>query len=65
LVGMRNGVLTMITSVGWAIRVSQQDVRQLYENAAVQDMSDESGAVSYDQLGGLFENILKERAVTV
>jgi hypothetical protein len=65
LVGMRNGVLTMITSVGWAIRVSQQDVRQLYENAAVQDMSDESGAISYDQLGSLFENILKERAVTV
>jgi hypothetical protein len=65
LVGMRNGVLTMITSVGWAIRVSQQDVRQLYENAAVQDMSDESGAVSYDQLGSLFENILKERTVTV
>ena len=65
LVGMRNGVLTMITSVGWAIRVSQQDVRQLYENAAVQDMSDESGAVGYDQLGSLFENILKEHAVTV
>lgn len=65
LVGMRNGVLTMITSVGWAIRVSQQDVRQLYENAAVQDMSDESGAVTYEQLGGLFENILKERAVAV
>ncbi|KAM0711194.1 hypothetical protein Q7P35_001933 [Cladosporium inversicolor] len=65
LVGMRDGVLTMITSVGWAVRVSQQDVRQLYENAAVQDMSDESGAVTYDQLGGLFENILMERAVTV
>lgn len=65
LVGIRNGVLTMITSVGWAIRVSQQDVRQLYENAAVQDMSDESGAVGYDQLGSLFEGILKERAVAV
>jgi hypothetical protein len=65
LVGMRNGVLTMITSVGWAVRISQQDVRQLYENAAVQDISDESGAVSYDQLGSMFEIILKERAVTV
>lgn len=65
LVGMRNGILTMITSVGWAVRVSQRDVRQLYENAAVQDMSDESGAVTYEQLGGLFENILKERDVTV
>lgn len=65
LVGMRNGVLTMITSVGWAVRVSQQDVRQLYENAAVQDMSDESGAVTYEQLGGMFENILKGHPVTV
>jgi hypothetical protein len=65
LVGMRNGVLTMITSVGWAVRICQQDVRQLYENAAVQDISDESGAIGYDQLGSLFENILKERAVTV
>jgi hypothetical protein len=65
LVGMRNGVLTMITSVGWAIRVSQQDVRQLYENAAVPDMSDETGAVSYDQLGSLFENILKKHDVMV
>lgn len=65
LIGMRNGVLTMITSVGWAVRVSQQDVRQLYENAAVQDISDESGAVTYDQLGSLFETILKERPVMV
>lgn len=64
LVGMKNGVLTMITSVGWAIRVDQQDVRQLYENAAVQDISDESGAIGYDQLGSMFENIIKERAVT-
>ena len=55
----------MITSVGWAVRVSQQDVRQLYENAAVQDISDESGAVTYDQLGSLFETILKERPVMV
>jgi hypothetical protein len=65
LVGMRNGVLTMITSVGWAVRVDQQDVRQLYENAAVQDISDESGAIGYDQLGNMFENILKECPVTV
>lgn len=63
VVGMKDGVLTMITSVGWAVRVSQQDVRQLYENAAVQDVSDESGAISYDQLGGMFETILRERAV--
>lgn len=65
LVGTREGVLTMITSVGWAVRVTQQDVRQLYENAAVQDVSDESGAISYEQLGGMFENVLKERTVTV
>jgi hypothetical protein len=64
LVGMRDGVLTMITSVGWAARVSQQDVRQLYENAATQDVSDESGAIGYDQLGSMFETILRERAVT-
>lgn len=63
VVGMKDGVLTMITSVGWAVRVSQQDVRQLYENAAVQDVSDESGAITYDQLGGMFETILRERAV--
>lgn len=63
VVGMKDGVLTMITSVGWAVRVNQQDVRQLYENAAVQDVSDESGAISYDQLGGMFETILKERTV--
>ena len=64
LVGMKDGVLTMITSVGWAARVTQQDVRQLYENAATQDVSDESGAIGYDRLGSMFETILKERAVT-
>ena len=64
LVGMKDGVLTMITSVGWAARVSQQDVRQLYENAATQDVSDESGAIGYDRLGSMFETILRERAVT-
>ncbi|KAM0713515.1 hypothetical protein Q7P37_010477 [Cladosporium fusiforme] len=63
VVGTKDGVLTMITSVGWAVRVSQQDVRQLYENAAMQDVSDESGAFSYDQLGSMFETILRERAV--
>lgn len=64
LVGMKDGVLTMITSVGWAVRISQQDVRQLYENAATQDVSDESGAIGYDRLGSMFETILRERAVT-
>jgi hypothetical protein len=64
LVGLKDGVLTMITSVGWAARVSQQDVRQLYENAATQDVSDESGAIGYDRLGSMFETILRERAVT-
>ena len=63
LVGMRDGILTMITSVGWAVRVSQNDVRQLYENAAVQDVSDENGAVGYEQLGDMFEKIVRERAV--
>jgi hypothetical protein len=64
LVGMKDGVLTMITSVGWAARVTQQDVRQLYENAATQDVSDESGVIGYDRLGSMFETILRERAVT-
>jgi len=64
LVGMKDGVLTMITSVGWAARISQQDVRKLYENAATQDVSDESGAIGYDRLGSMFETILRERAVT-
>lgn len=64
LVGMKDGILTMITSVGWAVRVSQQDVRQLYENAAVLDVSDESGAIGHDQLGGMFEKLLKDRSIT-
>ena len=62
MVGKREGVMTMITGTGRAVRVHEEDMAELYR-MAVQRGGDEEGRVSYDELGGMLETVLKSRAV--
>lgn len=60
LLGMKDGTQTMVTSVGWAVRVSQEDVQRAYEEALEASASENEGAISYEQFAGLLEGALKE-----
>ncbi|OQN97670.1 hypothetical protein B0A48_16534 [Cryoendolithus antarcticus] len=65
VLGMRDGVLTMVTSVGWAVRVREQDVAKMYQEAIQSDLTDEEGAVSFEQLGGVLDRSLQRPAALV
>ncbi|KAK6433930.1 hypothetical protein LTR95_009891 [Oleoguttula sp. CCFEE 5521] len=62
LLGLKNGVVTMVTSVGWAVRVSEEDVARMYHQAIQSDLTDEQGAVSFEQLGGVLDGVLQRPA---
>jgi hypothetical protein len=58
ILGTRDGVLTMVTSTGWAVRVSAEDMAAIYEGAMGQ--VDKDGRVGYEALGVELEKMLKE-----
>lgn len=57
MIGMRNGVMTMITEMGWAVRVTGADMAKLYETAVAGSKQD--GVVEYEELGPLLESIIR------
>ncbi|TKA26691.1 hypothetical protein B0A50_04799 [Salinomyces thailandicus] len=61
LVGRKGDVVTMVTGMGWAVRVARADVERLYRVAVEREECEEDGRVGYDALGGLLEGILKEQ----
>lgn len=63
LLGMKDGVLTMVTSVGWAARISREDMDQAYRQALEEGTRDD-GSISYERLGGILETTLRTRAAT-
>jgi len=58
----RDGVLTMVTGMGWVVRVSDEDMAEAYR-VAVEQGGDEQGHVSYDELGGTLETVLRTQVV--
>lgn len=61
LLGKRDdGSFTMITGTGWIVKVTSDDMRTTYQNAAEQEIGDENGRISYEELGGLLEQVLKK-----
>nr|OQO18131.1 hypothetical protein B0A51_16781 [Rachicladosporium sp. CCFEE 5018] len=65
VLGLKDAVLTMVTSVGWAVRVREQDVAKMYQEAIQSDLADEEGAVSFEQLGGVLDRSLQRPAALV
>jgi len=59
------GEVTMLTERGWVVRVGRSDMEEMQRVALGPLMVlDEAGRVSYDQLGGVLENVLKSRMAT-
>ena len=61
LIGKKGDAMTFITSTGWAVRVSAQDMATLYQTAIKNDEGDGNGRVSYEGLGGILEGVLRTR----
>ena len=64
VIGRKGDVITMVTSMGWAVRVSASDMAALYRKVLEEDKSSEDGTVSYDALGGALQSILQQASVT-
>jgi hypothetical protein len=62
LLGTRDGVMTMVTSMGWAVKLRGGDVQKMYQNAMDGDAESADGSVSYESLGGMLEAVLNEKS---
>ncbi|KAK4630960.1 hypothetical protein CLAFUW4_03085 [Fulvia fulva] len=54
------GALTMVTSTGWVVKVSKEDMASVYKRAVNEGLGGRDGKISYDEFGGLLETVLKE-----
>lgn len=61
LLGTKGNVLTMITSTGWAIRVSGTDVNRLYGQAVHSELGDSDGFVSFEKLAEALQSQLEQQ----
>lgn len=53
--------LTLILSTGWVARISRHDMQRVYERAASSGLADPKGRISFEDIGGLLEAVLRER----
>lgn len=60
ILGSSDGAVTMITTRGWVVRVTSEDMAALYKAAIVSNMGDEHGQISNEELGALLEMKLRE-----
>ncbi|KAK4902322.1 hypothetical protein LTR27_001226 [Elasticomyces elasticus] len=58
IVGRKGDVVTMITGMGWVVRVSEEDMAAVYCNAIEEDAADSDGRVSFETLGLMVEERL-------
>ncbi len=59
LLGTSHDVATMITSTGWVVRVTAQDMMRLYQAAIDSDLGDADGMISNDDLAVLLQSQLE------
>jgi len=53
--------VTMITGMGWCVRVSREDMGRVYEVALERRVGDEDGRIGNEILGGLLEEVLRAK----
>ncbi|KAF2480853.1 hypothetical protein BDY17DRAFT_326727 [Neohortaea acidophila] len=58
MIGRKGDTMTMITEMGWAVRVTAADMAELYHAALSQDLGNESGQIENEQLGKLLEELM-------
>ena len=51
--------VTMITGMGWCVRISREDMGRVYEVALERGVGDEDGRIGNEALGGLLEEVLR------
>jgi len=61
MIGMKDGVMTMITSMGWAVCVHSKDMTAVYM-AALQDQDGGDGCIDFEALGSKLETYLGQQA---
>ncbi|KAK4961770.1 hypothetical protein LTR10_002261 [Elasticomyces elasticus] len=58
IVGRKNDVVTVITGMGWVVKVSEEDMTAVYRKAIEEDAADSDGRVSFETLGRMVEERL-------
>ena len=59
VIGRKGNTMTMVTSMGWVVRVTEEQMASLYIAAAENGMGDEHGKVEMDDLGAVLETLLR------
>ncbi|EME47578.1 hypothetical protein DOTSEDRAFT_69502 [Dothistroma septosporum NZE10] len=54
------GVLTVVTSSGWVVTVSKEDMAMVYKRAGEEGLGGRNGKIGFDELGELLETVLRE-----
>ena len=59
MLGKQADYLTMITTTGWVVSVTREDMASLYQEAIQADLGDKAGRIGYDELGNALERIIQ------
>jgi hypothetical protein len=59
VIGRKGGTMTMVTSMGWVVEVTEEQMANLYIAAAEHRMGGEDGKVELNELGTVLETILR------
>ncbi|KAI7184398.1 hypothetical protein KC324_g7712, partial [Hortaea werneckii] len=65
MLGRKDDAVTMITGMGWAVRVTREDMDRTYHAAIEQEARDSEGRISYEALGSMLESVLKQHTTSV
>ncbi|KAK1055963.1 hypothetical protein LTR74_015273 [Friedmanniomyces endolithicus] len=58
IVGRKGGVVTMVTGMGWVVRITEEDMEAVYRRAVEEEVADSEGLVGFDVLGRLLQDVL-------
>ncbi|KAK3670966.1 hypothetical protein LTR78_009082 [Recurvomyces mirabilis] len=64
LLGRRQDVTTMVTSTGWAVRVSADDMQSVYQQALNITGGGVDGKIDFEELGSMLEARLRQSVAT-
>ena len=59
---VKGGICTMITGTGWAVKVDEAVMRKVYARAVEIGLGKGDGRVSWEELGGLLDEVVRARA---
>ena len=59
VIGRTGNTMTMVTSMGWVVRVTGDQIANLYIAAAENGMGGEDGKIQMDELGAVLETMLR------